>query len=118
VASAGDGTRRVRLIVQNTGSLPSYVTKIAVQHKLLRGVLAEIELPSGAELVSGKPRESLGELEGWAYRHTGVSFWPDRKPTDNLAYVDWVVRAQPGTTIGLTAWHERAGRVRTEATLR
>jgi len=118
VTHAGDGTWRVRLIVQNTGWLPSYVTKMAVQHKLLRGVLAEIRLPPGAELVSGKPRESLGELEGWAYRHTAVSFWPDRKPTDNLGYVDWVVRAKPGATVELAAWHERAGRVRTTATLR
>lgn len=83
----------------------------------LRGALAEIALPPGAQLVSAKPRESLGELEGWAYRHTGVSFWPDRKPTDNLAYADWVVRAQPGTTVELTAWHERAGKVRTAARL-
>lgn len=108
----------MRLVVQNTGWLPSYVTKMAVQRKLLRGVLAQITLPPGAQLVSGKPRESLGELEGWAYRHTGISFWPDRKPTDNLAYVDWIVRAKPGTTVELTAWHERAGRVRTTTTLR
>jgi murein tripeptide amidase MpaA len=118
VTAAGDDTWRVRLIVENTGWLPSYVTKMAVRHKLLRGVLAEIELPPEAALVCGRPREALGELEGWAYRHTGISFWPDRKPTDNLAYVDWVVRAKPGTIVGLSAWHERAGRIRTSAALR
>ncbi|MGH6609337.1 MAG: M14 family zinc carboxypeptidase, partial [Burkholderiaceae bacterium] len=82
VTSAGDfgeemSTWRVRLIVQNTGWLPTYVTKIAVKRKLLRGVLAEITLPEGANLLSGKQREELGELEGWAYLHTGISFWPN-----------------------------------------
>jgi hypothetical protein len=44
VATAvGADTWRVRLVVQNTGWLPSYVSKMAVKHKLLRGVLAEIE---------------------------------------------------------------------------
>jgi hypothetical protein len=115
-SAAGAGTWRVRLIVQNSGWLPSYVSKIAVQHKLLRGVLAEITLPAGARLVHGKPREELGELEGWAYMHTGVSFWPNRAPTGDRAHVDWIVHAPAGGELTLTAWHERAGRVR--ATLR
>ena len=117
VAPAGEDTWRVRLVVQNSGWLPSYVSKMAAQRKLLRGVLAEIELPAAAELVTGKRREALGELEGWSQRHTGVSFWPDRKPTDDRAYVDWVVKAPPGTRVGLTAWHECAGRIRTSVTL-
>ncbi|MDH5209600.1 MAG: M14 family metallopeptidase [Burkholderiaceae bacterium] len=115
---AGADTWRVRLVVQNTGWLPSYVSKMAVQHKVLRGVLAEISLPAGAELVNGKPREELGELEGWAYMHTGVSFWPHRAPTGDRTHVDWIVRAPAGTEIGLVAWHDRAGRVETQVVLR
>jgi hypothetical protein len=117
VSAAGAGTWRVRLIVQNTGWLPTYVTKMALERKLLRGVLAEIALPAGARLASGKPREELGELEGWAYRHTGISFWPDRKPTDSIAYVDWVIAAPAGTEVQLTAWHDRAGRIATRVRL-
>jgi murein tripeptide amidase MpaA len=118
VSRAGVDTWRVRLVVQNTGWLPTYVSKMAVQHKLLRGVLAEITLPANAELVSGKPREELGELEGWAYMHTGVSFWPNRDPTADRKHIDWIVRAPEGTEVSLAASHERAGRVTTRVVLR
>ena len=117
VTSAGNDTWRVRLIVQNTGWLPSYVSKMAVKRKLLRGVLAEISVPADSKLVSGRPREELGELEGWAYLHTGISFWPNKNVTADRAHVDWVVQGKAGAEITLTAWHERAGRVSTSVRL-
>ena len=117
VTSLAADTWRVRLVVQNTGWLPSYVSKMALQHKLLRGVLAEIALPDGACLIEGRPRAELGELEGWAYLHTGISFWPNKRPTADRAHVDWIVRAPAGTEVGLAAWHERAGRVAASVTL-
>ena len=64
----GDNAYRVRLVAQNTGWLPSYVTKKAVEKKLVRGVVCEIELPEGATLETGKPREELTQLEGRAYK--------------------------------------------------
>jgi murein tripeptide amidase MpaA len=115
---AGADTWRVRLVVENTGWLPSYVSKMAARRKLLRGVLAEIELPAGAELVDGKRREALGELEGWAYLHTGVSFWPNKSPTADRKHADWIVKGRPGTEVTLTAWHERAGRVSVKVVLK
>ena len=118
VTPAGADTWRVRLVVENSGWLPSYVSKMAAQRKVLRGVLAEIDLPTSAELIDGKPRESLGELEGWAYMHTGVSFWPNKAPTADRKHVDWIVKAPAGTEIGLTAWHERAGRIATRVVLK
>ena len=45
---------------------------MAVKRKLLRGVLAEIELPDGAELLSGKPRRTGESKVG--VLHTGISF--------------------------------------------
>ncbi|MEO8188292.1 MAG: carboxypeptidase, partial [Burkholderiaceae bacterium] len=117
VKAAGADTWRVRLIVQNSGWLPTYVTKMAVKRKLLRGVLAEIKVPADAELVSGKPREEMGELEGWAYLHTGISFWPNKKVTADRAHVDWVVKGRAGSQLQIAAWHERAGRLETNVTL-
>ena len=114
----GADTWRVRLVVQNTGWLPSYVSKRAQERKTVRGVVAEIALPAGAELLSGKRREELGQLEGKAYKHTGISFWPDYNVTDDRLKVEWVVRAQAGTRIDLVARHERAGTVRAGVTLR
>ena len=117
VAPTGADTWRVRMIVQNTGWLPSYVSKMAIKRNLLRGVLAEIELPDGAGLLSGKAREELGELEGWAYLHTGISFWPTKNVTADRVHVDWVVQGKAGSTVRLKAWHERAGLVETTARL-
>jgi hypothetical protein len=113
----GTDTWLVRLVVQNTGWLPSYVSKRALERKIVRGVIAEIALPAGAELISGKRREEIGQLEGKAYKHTGISFWPDYHVTDDRAKIEWVVRGRSGDRIALTARHERAGTVRTEVKL-
>jgi hypothetical protein len=117
VMPQGSDTWKVRLVVSNSGWLPSYVTKMALRNKQVRGVLAEISLPPGATLVSGKPREELGELEGWAYLHTGISFWPNKRVTAERAHCDWVVKAPAGSEVTIQAWHDRAGRVQARARL-
>jgi hypothetical protein len=81
-------------------------------------VLAEITVPADAQLLLGKSREQLGELQGWAHLHTGISFWPNNKPTSDRAFVEWVIKAPAGAHISLLAWHERAGRVSAQVTLR
>ena len=107
----------MRLVVQNTGFLPSYVSKRALERKIVRGAIAEIALPAGAKLLHGKRREDLGQLEGRAYKHTGVSFWPDHNPTDDRVKVEWIVQGKKGDEVRLTARHERAGTVRASVTL-
>jgi murein tripeptide amidase MpaA len=114
----GDGTWRVRLVVQNTGWLPSYVSKRALERKVVRGVVAEIILPKSGELVTGKRREEMGQLEGKVYKHTGISFWPDYHVTDDRAKIEWVVRAKAGDALDLVARHERAGTVRASVVLK
>ncbi len=116
VRSLGDSTYWVRLVVYNTGWLPTYVTQKALDKKLVRGCICEIELPVGATLEMGKQREELGQLEGRAYKPSV----PTRRhgdPTQDRAKVEWVVRAPDGGTVKLLACHERAGVVRTEVTL-
>jgi murein tripeptide amidase MpaA len=112
-----DGAWKVTLVVQNSGWLPAYVTKRALARKVVRGVVTEIALPDGASLASGKLRDVAGQLEGRAYKHSGVSFWPDYHVTDDRMEVEWIVNAQPGTIVGLTARHERAGTVRADVAL-
>jgi murein tripeptide amidase MpaA len=116
VEPLGDALYKVRLVVQNTGWLPTYITKKAVEKKLVRGVVAEIELPEGATLRTGKPREELGQLEGRAYKPSAANVW-NADPTDDRAKVEWVVHAPQGGTVRLTARHERAGVVRVECPL-
>jgi hypothetical protein len=96
--------------VQNTGYLPSYVSKRALARKQSRGVVAEITLAAGQELVAGKAREMLGELEGRAYKHTLMSFWTDTTPTADRLVVTWVVKGSG--EVKITAAHEKAGVVR------
>jgi len=113
----GGGNRKVTLVVQNTGWLPSYVSKRALERKVVRGVIAEIALPDGAKLVQGKARIDAGQVEGKAFKHTGVSFWPDYLVTDDRVKVEWVITGKPGDTVNVVARHERAGTVRAAVTL-
>jgi murein tripeptide amidase MpaA len=107
-------TYHIRMVVHNTGWLPAYVTKKALERKLVRGVVCEIELPEGGSLETGKLREELGQLEGRAYKTATMS--ADDETTDR-AKVEWVVKAPQGGTVKLLAKHERAGTVRTEVEL-
>jgi len=112
---AGADTYRITLAVQNTGYLPSYVSKRALARKQSRGVVADISLPGGAELVSGKARQMLGELEGRAYKHTLMSFWTDTSPTADRVVCEWVVKGKG--EVNIVARHEKAGAVRTTLVL-
>jgi murein tripeptide amidase MpaA len=112
----GEGIYRVRLVVQNTGWLPTYVTQKALEQKLVRGCICEIELPEGATLEIGKPREELGQLEGRAYKPSAPRR-NQRDSTQERAKVEWVVRATAGSKVKLLARHDRAGVVRADVTL-
>jgi len=113
----GEGTYHVRLVVHNTGWLPSYVTKKAMEKKLVRGVVFEIELPEGATLETGEPRQELGQLEGRAYKASAPSGFYDGDPTEDRLKAEWVVRAPGGGMVRLTARHDRAGTVVAELDL-
>jgi murein tripeptide amidase MpaA len=113
----GGDTYRVRLVVHNTGWLPTYVTKKALKNKLVRGVVCEIELPEGVTLETGKPREELGQLEGRAYKPPAPLGFNVGDATEDRAKVEWVVHAPDKGTLKLTARHERAGLVVAEIEL-
>jgi murein tripeptide amidase MpaA len=118
VAADGErGTWKITLVVQNEGWLPSYVSKRALARKVVRGLVVDVALPDGARLVSGKLRDDYGQLEGRAYKHTGVSFWPDYNITDDRLKMEWVVEARAGDLVSLAARHERAGLVRADVRL-
>ena len=92
------------------------MTKRALERKATRGVIAEITLPEGASLESGKAREELGELEGRAYKNVFVDELAEG--TSDRVKVEWVVKAKKGTKVKLLAKHERAGVVRAEVVLK
>ncbi|MEL6526740.1 MAG: M14 family metallopeptidase, partial [Chloroflexota bacterium] len=64
VTPLGGDNYNLRLVVQNTGWLPSYVSKQALAKNVVRGVIAELDLAESMSLKSGKTREMLSQLEG------------------------------------------------------
>jgi murein tripeptide amidase MpaA len=102
----GAGLYKLSARVVNTGGLPTNVTEMAVSLKTARPVAVCL---SGADLVSGKARQEIGHLEGWA-----VS---GGKPARNEAWVEWVVRARPGGVVKVTAGTARAGSAEAELAL-
>jgi murein tripeptide amidase MpaA len=114
----GEDTWRVRLAVANGGYLPSYVTKRALERKITRGVVYEIELPEGAALVAGKRRVEGAQLEGRASKPSLQAFLPNHDLAGDRGQCEWTVRATPGARVTVVARHDRAGRVRVPVDLR
>jgi murein tripeptide amidase MpaA len=106
-----EGTYRVRVVVENVGWLPTYVTQKAVEKKAVRGIVAEIALAEGAVLEMGEVRVVGGQMEGRAYKSPAPYDW-DFDPTEDRAKVDWIVRAVAGTPVSVEVRHARAGVVR------
>ena len=117
VQRLSDDTWRVRFAVQNTGYLPSYVTKRALERKVMRGVVYEIALPVGAALIGGKRRVEGGQLEGRASKVSLQAFLPNPDVTADRGQCEWTVRAPHGSVLSLSARHDRAGRVCATVTL-
>jgi hypothetical protein len=84
----------------------------------VRGLIVDVVLPDGATLASGKAHDDYGQLEGRAYKHSGVSFWPEHNITDDRVKIEWVVQGRAGQAVELVAQHEKAGTLRTTVTLK
>jgi murein tripeptide amidase MpaA len=115
VTALGGDSFRVRIVVENSGWLPTYVTKKALERKI-RGLVCEIELPKGAKLETGKLREELGQLEGRAYKAAALSEFDEG--TSDRVKVEWIIHAPKGGKVKLIARHERAGTIRSEVELK
>lgn len=112
-------TFHIKLIVKNTGWLPTYVTKKALEKKRLRGVVCELELAADMQLLSGRRRVELSELEGRAYKNSApISFGANAAdPTAERIKAEWLVKAPAGGVVTVVAKHDRAGTVRQEIRL-
>jgi len=114
----GDSTWLVRVVVENDGWLPTNVTEKAKEKKLVDGVVARLDLPDGAGLVSGTERVDLGQLPGRnRVRSMLEDFGFANDPTADRAKAEWTVEAPEGTELEIVVRHARAGVVRTTVTL-
>jgi hypothetical protein len=106
----------VRLVVQNSGWLPTNVTEKALERKIVRPVEVELELPDGARVLAGEVKTEAGQLQGRAQKRS-TTWWGNDESTSDLAKLEWVIEAPVGTEIGIEARHQRAGTVRRRVTL-
>jgi murein tripeptide amidase MpaA len=112
----GDDRWLVRLVLENTGWLPTSVSEKAVERKAVRPLEAEITLPEGGKVVGGERKVELGQLDGRVHRRS-VLWWATNDATSDRAKVEWVVEVPQGTSVGVEARHQRAGTLRRELTL-
>ncbi len=111
VEQVGEGARKVRLIVQNTGWLPTNVTEKAVERRAVWPVEVELTLPEGAKLVSGEQKTEAGQLQGRVHKRS-VLWWGANDSTSDLTKLEWVIEAPAGGELGIEVRHQRAGTVR------
>jgi hypothetical protein len=112
-----EGLWRVRLVVENTGWLPTNASQRALDRKVVSGIVAELALPSGARVVNGELRRSIGQLAGRSEQHSTATWWGYTPGTPDRAVVDWLVAAPAETTVFVTASHARAGTSRAKLLL-
>jgi murein tripeptide amidase MpaA len=113
--AAGEGLWRVRLVVQNTGWLPTNVTQKAVDRRAVRPLEVELTIPEDAELVLGERKVELGQLTGRALRNSALRGSADE--TTDRAKAEWLIRAPAGSLLQVQARHDRAGVVRADVRL-
>ncbi len=105
----GQDTWALRLMVENSGFLPSFTTQQARDRRAVRPVRAEIKLPEDARLLTGSPLMEIGFLEGRSNKGS-MPVW-DASPTDNRGKAEWTVSGKEGMQIEIVVSGDRAGRV-------
>ena len=113
VEALGDGAWRVRVVVENTGWLPTNVTQKAIERKAVRAIEARINASEGASVV-GDAKLELGQLTGRVGKHSMLGgFGGATDPTSDRAKAEWIVRGPRGGSVDVEVWSPRAGVVRT-----
>ena len=107
VDELGDDLFHVTLVVENAGFLPTYTSQKAQERKVVRPIEAELSLPEGITVVSGKQKQELGQLEGRSNKIKLSFSFPS--PTDNRSKVEWVLKGAADSTVQLTVRSQRAG---------
>jgi hypothetical protein len=113
----GENLWRLRLVVENSGWLPTHGSQQALDQQLIGGVSVELKLPAGARLVEGASSQQLGQLAGRTDQRSTASWWGYTPGSPDRALADWVVAAPAGTSFTAKASHERAGSADAEVVL-
>ena len=111
-----DGDYRLRLVVENSGFLPTYTSAQGRKREAARPVRVELALPEGVRLNSGQAKTELGHLEGRSGK-LSVSTIYAASPTDNRAWTEWVLRGPSGADVQVQVLSDRAGTLRESVVL-
>ena len=106
---SGKDRWQLRLVVDNTGWLPTSGSGRAAELKVTDGVRAELHLHEGVRLGAGEPVQNLGELEGRSEQRSLATWWGYEPGTPDRAVVDWTVAASKGARLEVAVSHPRAG---------
>ena len=111
-----EGDYRLRLVVENSGFLPTYTSAQGRKRVAARPVRVELEVPAGVSLTSGQAKTELGHLEGRSGKLAVSSIYA-ASPTDNRAWAEWVLRGPAGVEVGVQVLSDRAGTLRESVVL-
>jgi murein tripeptide amidase MpaA len=114
---AGESLWRVRLVVENTGWMPTYGSQMALDRQAVGTVSAELNLPANAKLIEGETTRELGQLAGRTGQRSTATWWGFADGTPDRAMAEWIVSAPADTSITARARHERAGSAQAELVL-
>lgn len=116
VEALGAESYRLRLVVENSGFLPSYTSAQGRKRKASRPIRVKLGLPDGVSLMLGKARTELGHLAGRSHR-LDVSSGYASSPTDNRAWAEWIVHGPAGAEIDIEILGDRIGQRRQRVVL-
>ncbi len=114
VEPLGESLWRVRVVIHNTGWLPTTVTDHAKRKDLVLPATVTLE-PGDGVTVEGAARIEVGQLAGKALAR--IEYGGRSDGTPDRAKAEWTVRGPAGSEIVAIARHPRAGTRRTTITL-
>ena len=100
----GGNTWRITAAIENIGFLPTSGTRKAIANKITAPVKATIS----AAKVIGENELDLGHLAGRYAQNPGLY----TSPSGRRKKAQWLIEAETGAEVTITAWGERAGTVR------
>jgi murein tripeptide amidase MpaA len=107
---SSSGAYSLRLVVENSGFLPTYTSSQGKNRSAARPVRIELDLPEGTVLTSGRRRVEVGHLEGRSNKHTISPLWAESS-TDNRARLDWTISGPKGARVTIKVLSDRAGSI-------
>ena len=92
----------VARVVENSGVLGTYISRGAEERRAVRPIRIGL---AGAVVLAGERQSEVGDLEG----RSNKLDWLSNSATDNRLRRDWVVKAEPGSSLTIDVISERAG---------